>query len=372
MLIYKGDESMSYSKGLEGVVAAETYVGHVDGENGKLIYRGYMAKDLAVNYSFEEVAYLVWNDALPNEKELNEFKKALKENRSIPDYVLNILRVLPKETEIMSVLRTCISALGTKDYAWPPKIDQAVKLTAITPTIIAYWYRKQNNLSIINPNNELDHVANYLYMIKGEKPREDLVKALSAYFILTIEHGMNASTFSSRVVTSTESDMVSALCAAIGAMKGPLHGGAPSGVISMLDEISSKEEIEPWVRARLDKGEKIMGFGHRVYRTRDPRSEALKTVLQSVASKNNWFDLVLEVEKTTIALLEEYKPGRGIYTNVEYFAAAVMKSIDLHSSLFTPTFTASRFVGWTAHILEQSASNRIYRPQSVYKGPVPV
>ncbi|WP_078411230.1 citrate synthase/methylcitrate synthase [Priestia abyssalis] len=362
---------MTYTKGLEGIVAAETKVGHVDGGKGQLIYRGHWAKDLAIHYTFEEVAYLIWHDSLPNSKELAELKERMKKERKLPSYILTIMDNLPQNTESMSVLRTCISALGDSSYSWPPTIDQAIKLTSITPTIIAYWFRKQNGLDYIAPNENLDHVANYMYMITGEVPTQNSVKSLSAYFVLTIEHGMNASTFSSRVVSSTESDMVSAICASIGAMKGPLHGGAPSGVIDMLEEIGSEDNIEPWVREKLENGQKIMGFGHRVYKTHDPRAEALKVVSEQIAGSDNWFKLILQIEEVTLKLLREYKPGREIYTNVEYFAAAVMKSINLPADLFTPTFTASRIVGWTAHVLEQSADNRIYRPESHYTGLIP-
>ncbi|MBN8252000.1 citrate synthase/methylcitrate synthase [Priestia flexa] len=363
---------MTYVKGLEGIVAAETKVGHVDGDKGQLIYRGYWAKDLAINYTFEEVAYLIWNGQLPNHEQLNEFKEEMKAHRVLPKNIVALMDCLPRDTEVMSALRTCISALGDPSYSWPPTKNQAVALTAIAPTIIAYWYRKMNGLEVVEPNENLDHVANYLYMITGEVPDSSLVKALSAYFVLTIEHGMNASTFSSRVVASTESDMVSAICGAIGAMKGPLHGGAPSGVISMFQEIGSAENIEPWVRQKLGNKEKIMGFGHRVYRTHDPRAEALKEVSKQISDDNEWFDFIVKIEDTTIRLLNEYKPGRKIYTNVEYFAAAVMKAVELPADLFTPTFTASRLVGWTAHVLEQSEDNRIYRPQSSYIGYTPV
>ncbi len=363
---------MTYVKGLEGIVAAETKVGHVDGEKGQLIYRGYWAKDLAINYSFEEVSYLIWNGTLPNHDELKVFKQKMVTHRTLPANIVALMDCLPKDTEVMSALRTCISALGDPSYSWPPTKEQALTITAVTPTIIAYWYRKMNDLEVVEPNEHLDHVANYLYMINGEIPDQSLVTALNAYFVLTIEHGMNASTFSSRVISSTESDMVSAICGAIGAMKGPLHGGAPSGVITMFDEIGSEENIEPWVRKKLDNKEKIMGFGHRVYRTHDPRAEALKEVSKQISGDNGLFDLIVKIEDKTIELLNEYKPGRGIYTNVEYFAAAVMKAVELPSELFTPTFTASRVVGWTAHVVEQSENNRIYRPQSAYIGYTPV
>lgn len=362
---------MVYKKGLEGVVAAETAIGLVNGEKGHLVYRGYWAKDLAINNSFEEVAYLIWYGHLPNEKELKEFALKMKEYREIPSYLRNILNLLPKNMDIMSVARTAISALGDKKFSWPPSIDEAMKLTSILPSIIAYKYRLDNNEKFIEPNPALDHVSNFIYMIDGNLPSKAFAKALNAYFVLTIEHGMNASTFSSRVVTSTESEMISGICAAIGAMKGPLHGGAPSEVLQMLNEIGTVENIEPWIRDKMENGEKIMGFGHRVYKTRDPRAEALKIVSKELTGESKWFNLALEMEKKSIELLEEYKPGRKLYTNVEFFAAAVLKGINLPKELFTPAFTSSRIVGWTAHILEQSENNRIFRPQSDYIGDLP-
>jgi citrate synthase len=197
-------------------------------------------------------------------------------------------------------------------------------------------------------------------------------EALSAYLILTMEHGMNASTFSARAVASTESDLISAIVGAIGSMKGPLHGGAPSGVTDMLEAIGTKEQAEPWLRAALQRGERLMGFGHRIYKTTDPRAIALSEVTRRVAGEDPWLDLANHVEETAQALLAEFKPHRRLYTNVEFYAAAVMRAIGLPSELFTPTFTASRMVGWTAHVLEQATVNRIFRPQSTYVGPMPV
>ncbi|MFJ7669667.1 citrate/2-methylcitrate synthase [Lysinibacillus sp. NPDC097195] len=362
---------MEYSKGLEGIVAAETAIGLVDGENGHLVYRGHWAKDLAINNSFEEVAYLIWNGKLPNEIELINFKLKMKEFRQIPTFLKEILELLPKDMDVMSVLRTAVSSLGDSKFSWPPTIEQAMQLTSILPSVIAYKYRLDQGEKFIEPNLNLDHVANFMYMLDGKEPSPAFAKALNAYFVLTIEHGMNASTFSSRVVASTESEIISSVCAAIGAMKGPLHGGAPSEVIKMLDEVGTIDNIEPWIRNKIESGGKLMGFGHRIYKTQDPRAEALKIVSQELTGESNWFDLAVEMEKIAIDLLEEYKPGRRLYTNVEFFAAAVLKGISLPMELFTPTFTASRIVGWTAHVLEQSKDNRIFRPQSIYIGEPP-
>lgn len=359
---------MDFHKGLEGIVAAETAIGLVDGEKGQLVYRGYKASELALNYSFEEVAYLIWYGQLPDKGTLQAFSNKMKSHRSIPDYVKEIIDRLPEDVDMMSVMRTAISSLGDARFRWPPTIDQAIQLTSIVPSLIAYRYRKQQGKSFIEPHPDLEHIANFLYMLHGEEPNPAFSEALSAYFILTIEHGMNASTFSSRVVISTESELVSAICAAVGAMKGPLHGGAPSGVIAMLDEIGKIENIEPWVRKKLESNEKLMGFGHRVYKTKDPRAEALKTVAERLTGESEWFHLAVELEKKALALLEEYKPGRRLYTNVEFFAAAVLKGINFPETLFTPVFSASRMVGWTAHALEQASDNRIFRPQSVYTG----
>jgi citrate synthase len=364
-------ETLNYSRGLEGIVATDTKISLVDGERGHLIYRGYWAKDLAINYSFEEVAFLIWYGYLPNNNELQIFSNSLKKYRSIPKYLNDIINLLPRDMDIMSVLRTSISALGNSKFQWPPTVEQAIQLTAITPSIIAYWFRKTNNQEYIEPNEGLDHVSNYLYMLTGEEPLHAHSKALSSYFILTIEHGMNASTFSSRVVASTESEMISAISAAIGSMKGPLHGGAPSEVLEMLEEIGTIENIEPWIIKKLENGEKLMGFGHRIYKTNDPRAEALKEIAKRLTGEDQWFDLAVELEEKAIKLLNQYKPNRKLYTNVEFYAAAIMKGISLPRELFTPTFTASRMVGWTAHVLEQSSNNRIFRPQSIYTGKVP-
>lgn len=359
------------TKGLKGVVAAQTVLSLVDGLNGILLYRGEHANQLALEKSFEEVAYFVWNGRWPSEKELDELQETFKNERMLPAHIKTLLDSLPLQTSIMSVLRTAISALGTKDYGWKPTLSQAIKLTAITPTIISYWFRKVSGQPFISPNDELGFVANYLYMLKGEKPKEVHVRALEAYMILTMEHGLNASTFSARVTASTESDLVSAITAAVGTMKGPLHGGAPSGVIEMLNEIGSVEHADRWIEGKLELNKRIMGFGHRVYRTTDPRAEALREIAKGIGDEDEWLSLAHQVEEKVIYHLDRYKPGRKLYTNVEYYAAAVMRALNMEPELFTPTFSASRMVGWTAHVLEQATDNTLYRPQAEYIGKVP-
>ncbi|SEN19433.1 citrate synthase [Mesobacillus persicus] len=353
--------------GLKGVIATETKISHIDGEQGRLIYRGYEVEELTEQYSFEEVAYLLWFGLLPK-KDLANFNEELKSQRTLPSYLKKILDTLPGEMDMMSVLRTVVSAEGSLDYTWKPTIQQSMKLTSMLPTIIAYRNHSLQGTSFVEPRDDLGHVENYLYMLNGVLPTKAQTNALETYMILTMEHGMNASTFSARVTASTESDLISAVTSAIGTMKGPLHGGAPSEVIHLLEEISCTANTEKVLRQKLENREKLMGFGHRVYKTHDPRAVALKNTLLKQIGEDEWLDLALHVEKTAIKLLEKYKPGRGLYTNVEFYAAAIMKAIKMDPSLFTPTFTASRIVGWTAHILEQSQNNTIYRPQSKYIG----
>jgi citrate synthase len=365
-----GVDEVITALGLENVVVAETDLSLVDGQKGHLIYRGYWARDLAIQYTFEEVAYLLWYGHLPNPEELTSLKEKLAAERELPDYVKAVIDQIPKDTDMMSVLRTAVSALGQSGHGWPPTMEQVISLTAKMPTMIAYRYNRLLNRKPLAPRADLGHTANYLYMLKGFEPSAAHVRALDAYLILTQEHGLNASTFAGRVVASTRSDLISSVTAAIGALKGPLHGGAPSEVTEMLEAIGTKENAEPWLRSALEKGERLMGFGHRVYKTMDPRAIALSKVASSLAKDDPWFDLATHVEKVALRLLEEYKPGRGLNTNVEFYAAAVMRSIGLEAELFTPTFAVSRTVGWSAHILE-AANNRLIRPQSVYTGNIP-
>jgi citrate synthase len=361
-------EILMYIPGLKGIVAAETKISHIDGEKGVLSYRGYNILEITKKYSFEETAYLLWFGEFPNKEQLKFLKDQLSSFRELPKHVEELLSHLPAEMDMMSVLRTAISAIGGKDYTWKPTVEQAMRLTALFPTMIAYRKNQLEGKPFIHPSKDLNHVENYLYMLNGKVPSKAHANALETYMILTMEHGMNASTFAARVTVSTESDLVSAITSAIGTMKGPLHGGAPSEVIDLLNEIHVMGDAEEVVRTKLANGEKLMGFGHRVYKTVDPRAAALKAKIKDFTGQDPWLDLALNVEKIGIELLQEYKPGRSLYTNVEFYAAAIMNAIQMEPELFTPTFSASRVVGWSAHVLEQSEKNVIFRPESNFIG----
>jgi citrate synthase len=354
--------------GLEGVVAATTTLSKVEGTAGRLIYRGYNIHDLARTTTFEEIAYLLWFGKLPTKVELVDLKVRLLEERTLPKVVLQVLSDLPPTTAPMDALRTAVSAWGAVTIEGKPTLDQAIALTARFPLFLAAFHRLRNGLEPLESHPELGYAANYLYLLGGQIPKEEHVKALDAYLILLADHGMNASTFTARVVASTESDIASAVVAAIGALKGPLHGGAPSKVQDMLQAIGTQERAEGWLRDALARGERLMGFGHRVYKTEDPRAEELRELARLADPQK--FALARRVEELALALLEEQKPGRRLYTNVEYYSAVVLASVGLPGDLFTPTFAASRVAGWTAHILEQVANNRLIRPESEYTGPM--
>ncbi|WP_132944894.1 citrate synthase/methylcitrate synthase [Tumebacillus sp. BK434] len=359
------------SLGLENVVVAQTDLSLVDGENGLLVYRNHWARDLALHHTFEEVAHLLWYGHLPSAEEAKALHDKLAAERELPAFVKAALDAIPADTEMMSALRTGISLLGTEAFAaWPPTLEQVIALTAKVPTIVAYRYARLQGHEPVAPRTDLGHTANYLYMLKGQEPQPAHVRALDAYLILTQEHGLNASTFAGRVVASTRSDLISSVTAAIGALKGPLHGGAPSEVTEMIEAIGTKENAEPWLRAKLEAGERLMGFGHRVYRTYDPRAKALSTIATELAGDDPWFALAVHVEEVGLRLLKEFKPHRPLNTNVEFYAAAVMRAIGLPDELFTPSFAVSRTVGWCAHILE-AAQGKIIRPQSTYTGIMP-
>ncbi|MGP4107125.1 citrate/2-methylcitrate synthase [Virgibacillus sp. L01] len=348
-----------YQPGLKGIIVTETKLSHIDGKNGTLIYRGTSIQELVKNNTFEEVAYFLLNGELPTNKELADFNSTLKDYRKLPNHVKTIIDSLPIHFSIMDVLRTAVSSLSSN--------TDAIQLIAIMPTIIAYRYRRLSSMKAIEPDLNLDHVENFLYMLTGNVNKSN-VKMLEAYMIMTMEHGMNASTFSARVTISTQSDLVAAVTSALGTMKGPLHGGAPSGVIELLDEIGTENKISEIIHKKLKNNERIMGFGHRVYKTFDPRAEALKYKILDLTEIPNWIDLALKTEQETIRILNTYKPNQKLYTNVEYYAAAIMKSLELDSSLFTAIFSSSRVVGWCAHATEQINNNTIFRPAAKYVG----
>jgi citrate synthase len=351
-----------YSPGLEGIVAAETSLGYVDGANGKLLYRGYRIGDLVEHGTYPAVANLLWTgDWVPGHH---------LPTGPLPDSVLTTLRALPKTALPMDALRTAVSAWGAgQELKWPPTPEQARALTSFAPTALAAFARLRKGQEPIQPDPSLDLVPGFLYQLNGEKPDAATARALDAYFMVGAEHGLNASTFTARVITSTQSDMASAVAGAVGALKGPLHGGAPSAVVEQIHEVGSPEKAEEWVRGKLDRHELLMGFGHRVYRAYDPRAVALRKVAESMEHKPEWLALAIAVEDVALRVLAEKHPERPLKTNVEFYAAPVLQGVGLTPDLFPATFALARHAGWTAHIIEQAAANRIIRPADRYIGP---
>lgn len=355
-------------KGLEGVVVGTSSICHIDGNLGRLIYRGYDIQDLAANLTFEEAAYLLWHEDLPTQDKLTDLKKRLSKERSISENLKKAIRNFPRSSNTLDVLRTAISSLGTGVPLKAPDISDAITITAKIPTINTAFDRLRRGQEPLEPRPDLGHAANYIYMLTGKEPDPARVDALNKYLILLADHGMNSSTFTARIVASTWSDMYSAITAAIGALKGPLHGGAPAPVLQMLKDIGTPERAESWMRGELKAGRRLMGFGHRVYRTTDPRAEILRNIASRTADKK-FFELARRVEETGIRVLQEERPDRKLYTNVEFYSAVVMDSVGLPPDLFTATFAASRSVGWSANVLEQVANNRLIRPETEYTGP---
>jgi citrate synthase len=351
-----------YSPGLEGVIAGETSLSKVDGANGRLIYRGYRIGDLVEHGTYPAVANLLWTgDWVPSHR---------LPTAPVPDAVMTTLRALPRNAKPMDALRTAVSAWGaTQQLPWPPTAEQARALTSFSPSALAAFARIREGKDPIDPDPSLDLTEGFLYQLKGERPDASTARSLDAYFIVGAEHGFNASTFTARVITSTMSDIASAVAGAIGTMKGPLHGGAPSEVVDQLSKMGSVEHAEEWLRGALDRGERLMGFGHRVYRAYDPRAAALRKVAEGMEHKPDWLQLAIQVEDVALRLLAERHPERPLKTNVEFYAAPVLQGVGLTPDLFPATFSLARHAGWTAHVLEQAASNRLIRPDVRYVGP---
>jgi citrate synthase len=359
----------TYVPGLEGIVAAQTAISMVDGANGRLVYRGYVIADLAEEMSFEEVAYLLWYGHLPTRVELDGLTRDLAASRTLTQAATITLDALPKDTDPMDVLRSVVSVQGVEHKLEKPTIPLAIHATASFPTILATFHRRQLGLAPVKPRPDLGHSANYLYMLNGTEANPELVRALNTYLVLLADHGMNASTFVARVIASTDSDLASCLVGAIGALKGPAHGGAPSAVMDQLEQIGTAENAERWMRAARQEKVRFMGFGHRIYRTYDPRAKILKELCARLNPK--FYELASKVEETALQILHEEHPERPQATNVEFYSAGVLQAIGLPKEYFPPTFAVSRASGWTAHVLEQSANNRLIRPQSEYIGPEP-
>lgn len=371
-----GDGTIETPEGLEGVVVARTSVGDVRGQEGFFHYRQHSAIDLAARRSFEDVWRLLVDGGLPDPAQATAFADEVRSQRDLPPGLGRLLPQLARHGTSLDVLRTAVSLLGA-ELGWPPTHDcgpgelraQALRLGAVVPTLLAAAHRLRSGGSPVAPRADLGHAANYLWMLEGTEPRPERAEAIEQYMVLTVDHGFNASTFVARVIASTGADLAAAACGAVGALSGPLHGGAPSRVLDMLDEIRTPEAAGAWLRSALERHDRIMGFGHRVYKTDDPRSTYLRGVARELGGP--LFDLAAAVEATALATLGELRPGRDLYTNVEYYACVVMASCGLPRELFTPTFAAARSVGWTAHVLEQVADNRLIRPAARYVGPTP-
>jgi citrate synthase len=351
-----------YSPGLEGVLAGETALAFIDGAEGRLLYRGYSIRDLVHRGSYAAVAQLLWTDEWRPDARLPL--------EPVPEAVLATLRALPTSTKPMDALRSAVSAWGaTQNLSWPPTVEQARALTAFSPSALAAFARLRSGQEPVEPDPSLDTVPGFLYQLNGEQADDATARALDAYFVVGAEHGFNASTFTARVITSTRSDIASAVCGAIGALKGPLHGGAPSEVVEQIHQVGSVERAEAWVRETLARGDRLMGFGHRVYRAYDPRAAALREVAESMARRPDWLDLAIAVEDVALKVLAEKHPDRPLKTNVEFYAAPVLMGVGLTPDLFPATFALARHAGWTAHILEQASANRLIRPDVRYIGP---
>jgi citrate synthase len=357
------------SKGLEGIVAAETRLGEVKGAEGILFYCGYDINELAGKVSFEEVVYLLLHGNLPSRSELEKLTTALRAERELPQGVIDYLRAAPKGARPIDVMRTAVSMLGCydtdrHDLDMGKEMATAIKLNAQIGIIAAYFHRARQGLDLPPVRKDLSEAAHFLYLMNGEVPTREAEKTLDVAYVLHAEHGFNASTFTARVVASTLSDMYSAISAAIGALKGPLHGGANEGVIHMLEEIGSPDKVDAWVADALAQKKKIMGIGHRVYKVLDPRAPHLRDMavqLTQQLGEPKW----IQMSERIAQIMREQK---GLNANVDFYSATVYYSLGVPTDLFTPIFAIARMAGWTAHVLEQWSENRLFRPLSEYVG----
>jgi citrate synthase len=362
---------VSSSAGLRGVVAGNSRISTVDGLEGRLIYQGINIHELAENATFEEVAFLLWEGRLPKQAELDRLNEELHRHAALPEPVIEIMRKFPADAKPMDALRTAVSALGLWD---PDRNDnsleanrrKAIRLTAQLPTIVTAFNHLRNGREPVAPRSDLNVAGNFLYMLNGEEPGPVATRTFDIALILHADHEFNASTFSSRVTIATLSDMYSAITAAIGTLSGPLHGGANEAVFRMLEEIPTVEDAEPWVRAKLAQKARIMGFGHAVYKTTDPRATHLKRMARALAEESGnsrLYEISTRIEELMLA-------EKGLHANVDFYSATVYHVLGIPTDLFTPVFAVSRITGWTAHVLEQLSDNRIIRPRAEYVGPV--
>ncbi|MFZ0615777.1 MAG: citrate/2-methylcitrate synthase [Chthoniobacterales bacterium] len=359
------------AKGLEGIVANSTTLSDVRGEDGILIYAGYNINELAGKVSYEEVVYLLWHGELPNKAQLEALHQELGSQRELPQGVIDFLESAPKDANPMDVIRTGVSMLGLYDKVPTGEIDpvknrhRAVSLTAKVGVIAAYYHRARLGKDLPPVRTDLGEAAHFLYLLNGEVPTAEAAKTLDVAYVLHADHGMNASTFSARVTIATLSDIYSAVTSAIGTLKGPLHGGANEGVIHMLQEIGDETKVDGWVETALATKKKVMGIGHRVYKTLDPRAPHLRSMAVQLCEQLGEGKWIRMSER----IAELMKERKGLNANVDFYSATVYYSLGLPTDMFTPIFAIARTSGWTAHILEQLVDNRLYRPLSEYVGP---
>ena len=367
---------VAYAKGLEGVIAGESRICRVDGENGRLYYYGYRIKDLAAQATFEEVTYLLLYGELPTAKQLSDFSARMRKSRQLKEPIIQMIREFPRDSHPMELLQSTVNFLsGYVDH----KIEhsptcncrQTLHQIAQIPAVVAAFYRVKHGLRYVPPRDDLSHGANFLWQLKGEEPDKEDGEIMDKCLILHAEHSFNASTFTARVVASTLSTCYCSISAAIGSLFGSLHGGANEKVMAMVEDIDSVENVRPWLDTALAEKRKVMGMGHRVYKAKDPRAVIMEEYLRTLSRKYNdtrKLDVLKEVEKVFREKMEE--KGKPIYPNVDFFSGAVYSLLGIPSNLFTPIFAVARASGWLAHILEQRADNRIFRPKALYTGDI--
>jgi len=359
-----------FSPGLEGVVAAETAVSEVDGAGGRLIYRGgYLIEDIVPVAGYEEAAYLLWHGELPAESELAALRRQMSNARSLNKSGRGALVALDQQTNAMDVLRTVVSAQGASKTLNKPTLDEAIALTAVFPTIVGAAHRRRQGKDVVEPRADLGHAANLLWMMSGEEPKSDQVHWLDSYLVLLADHGLNASTFAARVVASTGSDLTSCVVGAIAALKGPAHGGATFAARTMLDKIGTAENAERWLTEAHARHERFSGFGHRVYRTYDPRAKILREMAKTASPE--LYKTAARTEEVALKILHDAHPDRPNATNVDFWASVVLTGAGIPKELFTSIFATSRVSGWTAHVLESLSDLRLIRPASRWTGPEP-
>jgi citrate synthase len=353
------------AKGLEDVVAGKSSICFIDGHEGKLLYRGYDIADLAAHSTYEETTFLLWNGHLPTANELGVFSEDLTSKRPIPSDLISILTALPRNCDTMDALRVGVAALGIFDDPMYNQQEKAASIAAKIGTVVAAIHRHKHDMELVSPREDLSYAANLLYMVTGEEPSKDDTRLMDVLLILHADHEFNASTFTARIIASTLSDMYSAVTGAVGALKGPLHGGANEKVVEMTNEIGSPAKVDAYIKAKLGNKAKINGFGHRVYRTMDPRAKILEEMAHKFARTEKEKQDLEILERTETILLEE----KNLYPNVDLFSGLALNHIGVPSYLFTPVFAVGRAPGWLAHVLEQYADNRIIRPLAEYIGP---